>query len=199
MASALAKLLTAILGPRQHRKIAIIGLDEAGGIDLLKRLCGTIKEKKYDEIGWPVYYTGTNSSLKCDFDFVAVEVGGSSGPPPYHQWMVAQFHDADGFIWVVDSADTDRFVESQVEIGYARKGGGLRQGGLDQAGVSPEAPWLVLVDFKQNPLSIAEATRQAELVIADAGDNLDWTFRAVSTTTLEGLRGAIGWLYKKVK
>ncbi|KFY78102.1 hypothetical protein V498_09191 [Pseudogymnoascus sp. VKM F-4517 (FW-2822)] len=147
MASALAKLLTAILGPRQHRK-AIIGLDEASGIDLLKRLCGTIKEKKYDEIGWLVYYTGTNSSLKCNFDFVAVEVGGSGGPPPYHQWMVAQFQDADGFIWVVDSADTDRFVESRVEMGYARKGGGLRQGGLDQA----------------------------ELVIADAGDNLDWVY-----------------------
>lgn len=152
MASALAKFLTPTLGPRQHRKIAILGLDEAGGIDLLKRLCGAIEEKRYDGRGWPVYYTGTNSSLKCDFDFVAVEVGGS-GPPLYLRWMAAQFHDADGFVWVVDSADAERFVESRVEMGYARKGRGLRrQGGLEQAGVRPEVPWLVLVDFKQNPL-----------------------------------------------
>src|SRR5690554_5306269 len=126
MVSALAKFLTAILGPRQRRKIAIIGLDDAGGIDLLKRICGTIKEKKGDKIGCLVY-TGTNSSLKCDFDFVAVEVGGGA-PPTYHLWMAAQFHEADGFIWVIDSADTDRFVESQVEMGYARKGRRLRQG-----------------------------------------------------------------------
>lgn len=154
VASTIAKFLSPILGPRQHRKIAIIGLDDAGGIDLLKRLCGTrIKEKK-GEIGLLVH-TGTKSTLKCDFDFVVVEEG-FSGPPRYHLWNSAQFHDADGFIWVVDSADTDRFVESRVEMGYARMGrrlnrGGAYQGG-DQPGVDPETPWLVLVDFKQNPL-----------------------------------------------
>lgn len=150
MASALAKFLSPILGPRQHRKIAIIGLDDAGGIDLLKRLCGTrIKEKRGGKIGGLVY-TGTNSTLNCDFDFVAVEAGGGA-PDTYHLWMAAQFQEADGFIWVVDSADTDRFLESELEMGRTRKGRRLRQG-QDQAGVNPEAPWLVLVNFKQNPL-----------------------------------------------
>ncbi|KFY97178.1 hypothetical protein V498_02198 [Pseudogymnoascus sp. VKM F-4517 (FW-2822)] len=181
MASALAKFLTAILSRRRrHRKIAIIGLDDASGIDLLRCFCSTIKEKKGERRGCLVY-TGTSSSLKCDFDFVVVE-----------------FRDADGFIWVVDGTKPDLLVEAREEMGRARKGGGPGQG-LEQAGVSPEAPWLVLVDFKQNPLSIAEAARQAELVVVAAGDDLDWTSRAVSTTTCEGLSEAIGWLYKKVK
>lgn len=112
-------------------------------MDLLKRLCGTIKEKKGDKRGCLVY-TGTNSSLKYDFDFVNVEVGGGD---KYHLWKVAQFHDADGFIWVVDGTKTDFLVESREEMGNARNGTRL-----GQAGVSPEAPRLVLVDFKQTPL-----------------------------------------------
>lgn len=153
MASAIAKFFSHILSLRQHRKIAIIGLDDAGGIDLLKRLCGTRIEEKSGGRGLLVH-TGTKSTLKCDFHFVVVEVGGSA-PPWYHLWMAAQFHDADGFIWVVDSADADRFVESRVEMGYARMGRRLNQGtyqGGDQPAVGPEKPWLVLVDFKQNPL-----------------------------------------------
>ena len=134
---------------RQRRKIAIISLRDASAIDLLKCLCGTSKEKKGDKIG-QLAYTGTKSSLKSDFDFVAVGVGYDS-PPSYHLWTAAQFHDADGFIWVVDGTETDFLVESREEMGNARKGRSLGQG-LDQAGVSPEAPWLVLVDFKQNPL-----------------------------------------------
>ncbi|KFY53508.1 hypothetical protein V496_07529 [Pseudogymnoascus sp. VKM F-4515 (FW-2607)] len=194
MASTLAKSVAAILSPCRHRKIAIIGLDDAMGIDLLKRLCGTIEEKKNHQVGTRVH-TGTKSSLKCDFEFVAVEVGGCA-PAKYHRWLAAQFHDADGFIWVIDSAGTDFLVESREEMRHARMGRGLGQGS-DQPGVSPEAPWLVLVDFKQNPLSMAEATRQAEIAIASAGDNFDWTSRAVSTTTSEGLQEAMGWLYKK--
>ncbi|KFY87975.1 hypothetical protein V500_06653 [Pseudogymnoascus sp. VKM F-4518 (FW-2643)] len=194
MASVFAKCLTAILGRRQHRKIAIISLRDDDGIDLLKCLCGTIKEKKGDKIG-QLAYTGTKSSLKIDFDFVAVGVGYDS-PPSYHLWTAAQFHDADGFIWVVDGTKTDFLDESREEMGVARKGRSLSQG-LYQAGVSPEAPWLILVDFKQNPLSIAEAARQAELVIVAAGDNLDWTVCAVSTTTLEGLQEVIDGFTKK--
>ncbi|KFY76056.1 hypothetical protein V498_09774 [Pseudogymnoascus sp. VKM F-4517 (FW-2822)] len=196
MASTLAKSVAAILSPCRHRKIAIIGLDDAMGIDLLKRLCGTIEEKKNHQVGTRVH-TGTKSSLKCDFEFVAVEVGGCA-PAKYHRWLAAQFHDADGFIWVIDSAGTDFLVESREEMRHARMGRGLGQGS-DQPGVSPEAPWLVLVDFKQNPLSMAEATRQAEIAIASAGDNFDWTSRAVSTTTSEGLQEAMGWLYKKLQ
>ncbi|KFZ08104.1 hypothetical protein V501_06115 [Pseudogymnoascus sp. VKM F-4519 (FW-2642)] len=201
MASTLAKFLTPILGPRRRRKIAIIGLYDAGVIDLLKRLCGTYDlVLKEDEDGrlWPRVHAGTKSSLKCDFDFVAVEVGGGGAPAADHLWTAAQFREADGFIWVVNSADTCVLVEARVEMEKARKGRSLR-GGLVQPGVSPKAPWLVLVDFKQDPLSMAEATRQAELVTVDAGDDLDWTVHAVSITTAEGLREAMGWLYQKVK
>ncbi|KFY68219.1 hypothetical protein V496_01241 [Pseudogymnoascus sp. VKM F-4515 (FW-2607)] len=177
MASALAKFLTAILSRRRrHRKIAIIGLNDASGIDLLRCFCSTIKEKKGERRGCLVY-TSTSSSLKCDFDFVVVEVGGGN---KFHLWMEAQFRDADGFIWVVDGTKPDLLVEAQEEMGRARKGGGLGQG-LEQAG------------------SIAEAARQAKLVVVAAGDDLDWTSCAVSTTTCKGLSEAIGWLYKKVK
>ncbi|KFY42972.1 hypothetical protein V495_04253 [Pseudogymnoascus sp. VKM F-4514 (FW-929)] len=189
MASVLVKLRTAIFGPRQHRKIAIMGLDGAGGIDLLEHLCGTTEKKYFERCS--LAHTGTKSSLKCDFEFVVLDVGGSGGPPRFLRWTAAQFTDADGIIWVVDSADSDRFVESQVEMGYTRMGREIRDGGPDRAAVSPDVPFLVL--------SIAEATRQAELVITDAGDNMDWTFRAVSITTSEGIQEALGWLYKKVK
>lgn len=149
MASTLAKFVAAILSPRRHRKIAIIGLDDAMGIDLLKRLCGAIEEKRDYQIGTRVH-TGTKRILKCDFDFVVVEVGGCA-PAKYHRWLVAQFHDADGFMWVVDSADTDRLPELREEMRNARMGRKLERG-ADQPGVSPEAPWLVLVDFKETPL-----------------------------------------------
>ncbi|OBT85212.1 hypothetical protein VE02_05653 [Pseudogymnoascus sp. 03VT05] len=162
MASALAKSFAAIFSPRKHIKIAIIGLVEASGIDLLKRLSSTpVKEKRDDKIRVRVY-TGTKSSLKCDFDFVAVEVGGCA-PVACDLYTAAQFGDADGFIWVVNSADSEALAESRNEMENARKGRSLGQG-LEQPGVDSEAPWLVLVDFKQNPLSMAEATRQAELV-----------------------------------
>ncbi|KFY10286.1 hypothetical protein V491_07739 [Pseudogymnoascus sp. VKM F-3775] len=195
MASGFAKCLTAILGRRQHRKIAIICLRDDAGIDLLKCLCGTIKERRGDKVGQRAY-TGTKSSLKTDFDFITVGVGWDQ-PASYHLWTAAQFHDADGFIWVVDETETDLLLaESQEEMRNARKGRRL-DNGLVQAGVSPEAPWLVLLDFKHNPLSIAEAARQAELVVEAAGDDLNWSVCAVSTTTLEGLKEVMDGFTRK--
>lgn len=161
MASLLAKLLSPILDLRQRKKIAIIGLDDAGVIDLLKRLCGTAKEK-FDVKTYARVHTGTKRTLKCDFGFVALEVGGSGGPLDYRVWVAAQFEDADGCVWVVDSANTECIVEAREEMRIAREGRRLwqlsevRQGwgqGIEKtAGVSPDAPWLVLVDFKKDSL-----------------------------------------------
>ncbi|KFY63148.1 hypothetical protein V496_04158 [Pseudogymnoascus sp. VKM F-4515 (FW-2607)] len=200
MAFLLGKLLSPILGPRQRKKIAIIGLDDAVVTDLLKRLCGTAKEK-LDVKTYARAHTGTKRTLSCDIDYVALEVGGSNGNPEYRVWMAAQYEDADGFIWVLNGGVTECIWEAREEIKTVRMGRPLRQlsgqGGEKTAGVSPDAPWLVLVDFKGDPLSIDEATRQVEIVIADSGDTFDWTFRAVSTATSEGLREATGWLNKK--
>lgn len=55
------------------KRYAIISLRDDAGIDLLKCLCGTIKEKRGDKEQGA--YTGTKSSLKIDFDFIAVGVG----------------------------------------------------------------------------------------------------------------------------
>lgn len=150
MASALTKLFSSVFGPRRNRKIAILGLDGAGGIELLQRLCGEPIEKIKDERTWGIIYTATDNKLKCDF--VVVEVGGSA-KPAHHQWLAAQFCDADGFIWIVDATDTDRLEESKEEMAICRKGRKLSKG-LEQPGVRPDAPWLILFDFKKTPLVV---------------------------------------------
>ncbi|KAL5352733.1 hypothetical protein ACLOAV_002681 [Pseudogymnoascus australis] len=197
MAFLLGKLLSPILGSRQRKRIAIIGLDDAVVTDLLRRLCGTAKEK-LDVKTYARAHTGTKRTLSCDFDYVALEVGGSNGNSDYRVWMAAQYEDADGFIWVLNGGVTQCFWEAREEIKTVRMGRPLRrgsgEGGEKTAGVSPDAPWLVLVDFKGDPsglniprflllinISMDEATRQVKIVIADSGDNFDW----VHTDTLQ--------------
>ncbi|KIN00751.1 hypothetical protein OIDMADRAFT_55319 [Oidiodendron maius Zn] len=194
MSSIVAKIVSSVFGAPRHTKIAILGLDGAGGLDLLKRVCDTAIEQHTDKTR-ATAYTGTNHTLK--FDFVVAEVGGNA-TAEYHRWTAQQFCDADAFIWVVDSTDTDRLMESQWEMKICRQGRRLMYG-LVQPAVRSEAPWLVLIDFKRNPLSIAHATEQAELVTVDGRHDLDWTFRAVSITTAEGLEEAMIWLHKKLK
>ena len=147
MASIVAKIISSVFGAPRHTKIAILGLDGAGGLDLLKRVCDTSIEQHTDQTR-ATAYTGTNHTLK--FDFVVVEVGGNA-KAEYHRWTAQQFCDADAFIWVVDSTDTDRLMESQWEMKICRQGRRLMHG-LVQPAVRPEAPWLVLIDFKRNPL-----------------------------------------------
>ncbi|KFY13076.1 hypothetical protein V492_03498 [Pseudogymnoascus sp. VKM F-4246] len=200
MAPTITKFLTALLG-RQHKKIVILGLDEAGGHDLLKLVSSTpVQRKQYNAATWPFVRTGTSRAQRRDFDFVEVEKGGSA-PYKYLLWIAEQFRDADAFIWVLDAEDRDRFEEARGELRKARRGWRLRHGDKEvcQEAVRPEAPWLVLVDFKKKPLDIAEATSQAERVVVDSRDNLDWSHRAISTTTSEGIKEAMGWLYKKLK
>ncbi|KFX85973.1 hypothetical protein V490_09291, partial [Pseudogymnoascus sp. VKM F-3557] len=44
-----------------------------------------------------------------------------------------------------------------------------------------------------------EAKRQGDTLAARGGDGMDWTSRAVSTTTFEGVQEAMGWLYEKLE
>ena len=147
MASIIAKIISSVFGASRHTKIAILGLDGAGGLDLVKRVCDTAIEQHTDKTR-ATAYTGTNHTLK--FDFVVLEVGGGA-KAEYHWWTAQQFCDADAFIWVVDSADTDRLMESQLEMKICRQGRRLMHG-LVQPAVRAEAPWLVLIDFKRNSL-----------------------------------------------
>lgn len=148
MASTLTQFFSSIFSPRPQRKIAIIGLDGSGGMELLRRLCGgAIKEVK-DQRSWAIVHTATDYWLRCDF--VLAEVGFAAKPAYFH-WMATQYCDADGIIWIIDATDTDRLLESKLEMGICRKGGKFGQG-LEQPGVRPDAPWLVLMNFKKIPL-----------------------------------------------
>lgn len=155
MAFLLGKLFSPILGPRQRKKIAIIGLDDAVVTDLLKCLCGTAKEK-LDVKTYARVHTGTKRTLSCDFDYVALEVGGSNGNPEYRVWMAAQYEGADGFVWVLNGGVKQCIFEAREEMRTVRMGRPLRQllrqGAEKTAGVSPGAPWLILVDFKRDSL-----------------------------------------------
>ncbi|KFY42796.1 hypothetical protein V494_02237, partial [Pseudogymnoascus sp. VKM F-4513 (FW-928)] len=107
MASSITKFLTALLGLQQPKKIAILGLDEAGGYDLLKLLSSTpIQQKQYYDgaASWPFVRTGTSRALRRNFDIVEVEKGGSA-PYKYLLWMAEQSRDADAFVWVLDAGD----------------------------------------------------------------------------------------------
>ncbi|OBT68131.1 hypothetical protein VE03_01442 [Pseudogymnoascus sp. 23342-1-I1] len=152
MASLLTKLLAPILALRPHKKIAILGLHEADGIALLKNLCSTTWDKLHEK-GYVRVPTGTKRTLRCDYSFVFVDVQGAN---KFRQWLEEQFEDADGFIWIVGSADTDYLVEAREEMRMARVGRGSgrreRQGIERAGGVRPGAPWMVLVDFKGDPL-----------------------------------------------
>lgn len=147
MTSIIAKIKHAIFGAPPNTKVAIIGLDSVGKVDLLERLSNTPIEQITDKTGGKIH-TGTNYTLK--FDFVVVEVGGGA-KAEYHRWMAQQYCDASAFIWVVDSTDTDRLMESKQEMRVCRNGRRLKLG-LIQPAVSTGAPWLLLVNFKQNSL-----------------------------------------------
>ncbi|KFX88848.1 hypothetical protein O988_08870 [Pseudogymnoascus sp. VKM F-3808] len=204
MASSLTKRLSTILTRRQHKKIAVLTLDsDTSALDLLKHLCGTITEIRGGKFG-QVVHTGRTTSRSRSFlnrvfeiELVVVELGGDCHPA-WNFFNASQYTDADGFVWLVDSRDWERIVEVGELIGTARRGRKLGLG-LEQVAVKAEAPWLVAVDFKGEALSNDEAKRQGEVVIAREGEGLDWTSRAVSTTTFEGVQEAMGWLYEKLK
>lgn len=145
MSSLLTKAYQAIFGvpARQPIKVAIIGLDGAGQEALIRGISQTPVE---DHTGptMACRYTGTYNTL--GFHFVATELGGSA-PTRHYIWVAEQYRDAGAIVWMIDGTDKDRLAEAAQEMKIAAKGRKLSSN-LVQPSVQGEAPWLILVNFK---------------------------------------------------
>ncbi|KAJ5760589.1 hypothetical protein N7520_007745 [Penicillium odoratum] len=139
-------------------------------------------------------YTGSNRKYRFDFRLGYL---GIVGPK---RWLVANgllFSDSDAFIVVADAFNPyiRHMLKDCLELSAK---GTVNSKPMDFYPTTKKGiPWLILVNFRGEPLDKQKAQEQVELLQLDALD-VDWHFCPVSTTSGAGIDDAASLLRKKL-
>uniref|UniRef100_UPI00358FE372 ADP-ribosylation factor-like protein 4A n=1 Tax=Myxine glutinosa TaxID=7769 RepID=UPI00358FE372 len=171
---------------RFHRlHVAIFGLDFAGKTSLLYRLKLGENVRTLPTVGFNTerLQLQLTPSRQC-VPFHFWDVGGQDKLRPL--WR-SYARGADALIFVVDSADPERFEEARAEL--------LRVVRLPRA---QEVPLLVFANKQDLPQSVGAVKLEKILGLSEFGTGMAWHMQAVSADTGRGLHEGLARLHEMI-
>jgi ADP-ribosylation factor-like protein 3 len=174
----LLSLLRKLKRSDKEARLLVLGLDNAGKTTILKKL----SDEDITHI-MPTQGFNIKSVVKDGFKLNVWDVGGQREIRPY--WR-NYFDNTDALVYVIDSADSERLEEVNVEISRL-----LEEEKL--AGI----PLLVFAN-KQDLLSALAASDIAAGLNLHALKDRAWQIQPCSAKTGEGLAEGLEWLVKVV-
>ncbi|KAJ5523248.1 hypothetical protein N7513_012792 [Penicillium frequentans] len=193
----LKTLLGAIPSLQSFKKIGIVteGDDFTSDKVLLQLLSDNpINHYVSEPDPWASAEIGSNRQYGFDFTLVYL---GFNGPK---RWLVANgllYSDSDALIVVFDPLNPWVLDSLSLCLELSAKGTVSSKPNDFYPTVKKGIPWLVLANFKEEPLDEEKARQQVKVLKLDTLD-VDWHLRAVSTTSGVGIDDAASLLRKRL-
>ncbi|KAJ5805580.1 uncharacterized protein N7503_003182 [Penicillium pulvis] len=143
---------------------------------------------------WASAEIGSNQQYRFDFTLVYL---GFNGPK---RWLVANgllYSDSDALIVVFDPLNPWVLDSLRLCLELSAKGAVNSKPNDFYPTVKKGIPWLVLANFKEEPLDEEKAREQVKVLKLDTLD-VDWHLHAVSTASGAGIDDAASVLRKKL-
>jgi ADP-ribosylation factor-like protein 3 len=175
----LLSLLRSLKRDEREARILVLGLDNAGKTTILKAL----SEEDITHI-MPTQGFNIKSLVKEGFKLNVWDIGGQSTIRPY--WR-NYFEHTNGLVFVIDSADRNRLVESNQELQQLLEDDNL-------AGV----PTLIFAN-KQDLLQALPADEISDTMNLHLIRDRPWCIMASSAKTGEGLQEGMEWLVQTIQ